>query len=391
MKYNFDLTPDRCNSNSLKWQTYAADVIPMWVADMDFPSPQPVIQALLERVQHGVFGYPGGLTGHLGEKLELRQLIIDRLAQRYNWLVNEADVIFLPGVVTGVNLASQAFVDPTEAILVQTPIYPPILNAACTAGVISQEMALTRQTGGYYSVDWDAFDAAFTTQTRMFILCNPHNPVGRVFDRSELEQFAEICLRHQTIICSDEIHCDLIYPGHRHIPIASLAPEIAAQTITLLAPSKTYNLAGLQCSVAVIQNAELRKLFLATGKGLVPWINLMGIVAAEAAYREGGEWLEQLLGYLKDSRDCLVETIRYELPAIELFSPEGTYLAWLDCRNAGIDGSPYKFFLENAHVAFNDGATFGKDYEKFIRLNFGCSRSLLIEVLERMKLSLLEI
>lgn len=387
MRYNFDLTPDRRQSNSFKWQTYASDVIPMWVADMDFPSPQPVIQAMLERVQHGVFGYPAALTGRPGEQVELRQLIKDRLAQRYRWQVDEDALVFLPGVVTAVNLASQAFVSPAEGLLVQTPIYPPILNAARTAGVISQEAALARQPDGQYYIDWDALDAAFTSQTRMFILCNPHNPVGRVFTQEELERIAEICLQHQVTICSDEIHCDLIYPGYRHIPIASLDPEIAAQTITLLAPSKTYNLAGLQCSIAVIQNADLRKRFLAAEKGLVPWVNLMGIVAAEAAYRDGDEWLRQLLEYLQGNRDCLIDFLRNELPEIKVASPEGTYLAWLDCQNAQTDGSPYQFFLEKAHIAFNDGATFGEGYEKFVRLNFGCSRNQLIEVLERMKQS----
>jgi cysteine-S-conjugate beta-lyase len=388
MKYNFDLTPDRRNSHSLKWQTYNPDVIPMWVADMDFPSPQPVIQALLDRVQHGVFGYPSGLVARPGEVSELRQILVDRLARLYGWHVDADAMVLMPGVVTSVNLACQAFAAPTGGVLVQVPVYPPILNAAHTVGAVSQEMTLSRRSDGTYFIDWDVFEAAMTSQTRLFLLCNPHNPVGRVFSPDELKIIAEICLRHGVIICSDEIHCDLIYSGQSHTPIASLDPEIASQTITLIAPSKTFNLAGLQCSIAIIQNAELRKQFVSAGKGLVPWVNLMGMVAAQTAYADGEEWLEQALNYLQGNRDYLVETMRRELPNIALASPEGTYLAWLDCRDAGIDGSPYQFFLEKARVAFNDGATFGSGNENFVRLNFGCSRSLLVEVVERMKYAL---
>ena len=222
------------------------------------------------------------------------------------------------------------------------------------------------------------------------MLCNPHNPVGRVFTLNELEQFAEICLRNHVLICSDEIHCDLVYSGNRHIPIASIDPEIASQTITLLAPSKTYNLAGLQCSVAIIQNAELRKRFLAARKGIVPWINLLGLIAAEAAYRHGNDWLEQVITYLQKNRDFLSETIQSDFPGIQMSMPESTYLAWLNCRDTGIEGNPYQFFLDKAQLAFNDGSTFGRGGEGFVRLNFGCSRNLLIESLKRMKNSLRE-
>jgi cystathionine beta-lyase len=385
MHYDFDHTPDRRNSESYKWQTYPADVLPMFVADMDFPSPQPVVQALVERVQHGVFGYPRGLYGRPDELGELRQILVERFQARYGWQVAPEALVFIPGVVTALNLACMAFAAPGGGVLVQTPVYQPIHSAAKTTNVLSQEMALTRQEGGRYVVDWEAFEKAFTPQTRIFLLCNPHNPVGRVFQKEELERIAEICLRHDVILCSDEIHCDLLYSGFRHIPLASLDPEIASRTITLVAPSKTFNLAGLQCSIAVIQNAELRKQFIAARKGLMPWVNLFGLVAAQAAYRDGQDWLDQLLVYLEGNRDYLDEIVRSELPGIDMYLPEGTYLAWLDCRNAGIEGSPYQFFLEKALVAFSDGATFGKGGEGFIRLNFGCSRSLLTEVLERMK------
>jgi cystathionine beta-lyase len=201
---------------------------------------------------------------------------------------------------------------------------------------------------------------------------------------------AEICLRKNVLICSDEIHSDLVYPGHQHTPIASLAPEIAARTVTLIAPSKTFNLAGLQCSIAIIQNPALRRQYLAATKGLVPWVNLMGLVAAQAAYQGGAEWLEQLLIYLRGNRDWLFDFVRQEMPGFSMGRPEGTYLAWLDCRNAGLPGNPYRYFLEKSHVALSDGETFGPGGEGFVRLNFGCSRALLVEALQRMSQSLME-
>jgi len=385
MVYNFDLTPDRHQSESFKWQTYPPDVIPLWVADMDFCSPEPVIQALQNRVAHGVFGYPRDLHGWANEAPELAELFVKRLADRYHWEVPADALVFFPGVVTAFNLASMAFAAPLGGILIQTPVYPPILTAAHTTNVISQQVELLRQLDGSYQVDWESFEAAFTDQTRMFILCNPHNPIGKMFSQEELSHMAEICLRRNVIICSDEIHCDLVYPGCEHVPVASLDPEIAARTITLMAPSKTYNLAGLQCSIAIIQNPELRKQLMNARKGLVPWVNLLGLVAAQAAYQDGQEWLDQLLVYLHGNRDCLHQFIQTKLPAIEIGLPQATYLAWLDCRASNIAGSPYQFFLEKAGVALNNGATFGVGGEGFVRLNFGCSRILLLEALERMK------
>lgn len=249
-------------------------------------------------------------------------------------------------------------------------------------------MELTRHADGTYSIDWDAFESSINSDTRLFILCNPHNPVGRVFTRDELEQMADICLRHRVIIISDEIHCDLVFPGHVHLPVASLAPEIAAHSLTLIAPSKTYNLAGLQCSIAIIPDPELRSQFLAARHGLVPWVNLFGLVGAGAAYQHGSEWLSQVLDYLRQNRDFLFEYVQQEMPALEMARPEGTYLAWLDCRQTGIPGNPYRFFLEKALVALSDGAGFGKGGEGFVRLNFGCSRRLLEIALERMSQAL---
>jgi len=378
---DFDRLIDRRHSDSVKWHYYGDDVLPMWVADMDFLSPEPAIRALRERVEHGVFGYGTDLP-------ELRQVLVDRLADLYGWRVLPRDLVFLPGVITGFNLACRAVTAPGDGMLVQTPIYPPILRVPGNVGLTCDEMELTRQPDGHYTIDFDAFDKTMTDRTRVFILSNPHNPVGRAFQRQELERMAEICLRRNVVICSDEIHCDLLFRGVQHIPIASLDAEIANHTITLIAPSKTFNIAGLQCSVAIIQNADLRKKFKVARVDLVNEVNILGLVAALAAYREGQEWLDELLVYLEANRDLLVQYVSEQMPGIHMGKPEATYLAWLDCRQAGIPGNPHKFFLEQAKVAVNDGVTFGRGGEGFVRLNFGCPRSTLLEALDKMQAAL---
>ena len=350
----------------------------MWVADMDFQAPQPVIRALEERVEHGVFGY-----GRAPD--QLREVIVERLEKLYDWHVSPEDLVFLPGVVPGFNLACHAFTSPGEGVLIQTPVYRPILKAPADAGLTNDEMELSRQPDGTYEVDFDLMERTITDRTRIFILCNPHNPVGRVFRRDELEQMAELCLRHDVLICSDEIHCDLLLDGHEHTPIASLAPEVGERAITLMAPSKTYNIAGLKCSVAVVENRELRETFCGTYRGLMPGVNVLGYTAALAAYRDGGPWLDGVLRYLEKNCDFLLDYVEEELTDVSMARPEGTYLAWLDCRQAAVSGNPYDFFLEEAKVALTDGAVFGRAGEGFVRLNFGCPRSMLSEALERMK------
>jgi cystathionine beta-lyase len=393
--YDFDSLPDRRKTDSIKWDYYPEDVLPLWVADMDFVSPEPVLRALHERVAHGVFGYPGNIAQRDGQPSGLAEIVIQRLAERYGWQVQADELVFIPGVVAGFHMACHALAahpvpgqSSSGGVLIQTPVYPPFLGAAEVAGMTRQEMELTRNPDGSYTIDWEAFEAAFTPETRMFLLCNPHNPVGRVFRKDELERMAEICLRHGVIICSDEIHCDLLFSGQRHIPIASLSPEIGRSTITLIAPSKTYNIAGLGCSIAIIQSESLRRRFRQAHKGLVHGVNVLGWVAGEAAYREGQEWLDQLLIYLEGNRDCLYDFVQNELPGVQMAKPEGTYLAWLDCREAGIDSDPYEFFLQQAKVALNSGKTFGRGGEGFVRLNFGCPRGMLLEALERMKAAL---
>jgi cystathionine beta-lyase len=249
-------------------------------------------------------------------------------------------------------------------------------------------MELTRDRKGQYQVDLDAFKAVLTGRSRIFMLCNPQNPTGRVFRRDELEAMAEICLENDIIICSDEIHSDLVYPGQKHIPIAALSPEIADQTITLLAPSKTFNIAGLKASVAVITNPKLRKRFEAAHQGLVGSVNLLGMVAMQAAYEQGEPWLEALLQYLQANRDFLSDYVQENLPGVRLARPEGTYLAWLDCREAEIEGPAADFFVKQARLAVNAGEWFGKGGAGFMRLNFGCPRSMLADSLARLQAAL---
>jgi cystathionine beta-lyase len=268
-------------------------------------------------------------------------------------------------------------------------VYPPILRAHGNHGLTREEHALTRGPDGRYTVDLDAFARAIRERTRLFLLCNPHNPVGRAFTRKELEGMAAACLRRDLHIVADEIHGELVLDDRPHVPLASLAPEIEARTITLIAPSKTFNLPGLKCAVAVIPNAALRERFVAAGADIVPKINLLGYTAAVAAYREGDAWLEALLRYLEGNRDFLLREIPQQLPGVTMSPSEGTYLAWLDCRQANIPGGdPYTFFLDTARVAFNDGRTFGPGGDGFVRLNFACPRATLVEGLARMRAAL---
>lgn len=381
MTFDFDCIIDRCVTECIKWQAYGADVLPMWVADMDFAAPEPVIAALRARVAHGVFGYEAHPPA-------LVEAIVARLQQLYGWTVAPEAIVFLPGVVTAFNLAAQAFLEPGDGLLIQTPVYPPFFGVTGAANAVTHGMELTRNADGRYSVDYDLFTRTITDRTRMFLLCNPHNPVGRVFREDELMRMAELCLRHDLLICSDEIHCDLIFSGYRHIPIAALAPEVAARTITLMAPSKTFNIAGLHCSFAVIPDAELRQRYLNARRGIVDSVNVLGYTAALAAYQEGQPWLEAVLRYLEANRDLVVAFVEEHMSGVSVVSPEGTYLAWLDCRAAGIPGNAHDFFLKEARVAVNDGATFGAGGEGFVRLNFGCPRALLNEGLERMRVAL---
>ena len=347
---------------------------------MDFLSADPIIEALHQRIDHGVFGYSRPAQA-------LTRAIVERLRRLYGWETREQNIVYLPGVVSGLNIAVQAFAAPGEGILAQPPVYFHFLRDPVQHGRVLLDPPLV-QNGDSYEIDFDQFERAITCETRVFMLCNPHNPVGRVFAKSELEKIAEICLRHQLIICSDEIHCDLVYAPYRHIPIATIGPEVEASTITLMAPSKTYNIAGLECGYAIINNAELRNHWKDFSFGLVPGVNIMGHVAALAGLAEGQDWLDQVLSYLQGNRDYLRDFLAEKMPSIRMSRVEATYLGWLDCNGIDRIKNPAEFFLNHARVALSDGAEFGKGGKRFVRLNFACPRQRLVQALDRMQFAL---
>ncbi|MCC6458175.1 MAG: PatB family C-S lyase [Caldilineaceae bacterium] len=380
----FDPAIDRRNSDSAKWNFYGEEILPLWVADMDFASPKPILDALHKRIDHGVFGYAS-------DPVRLRELICDRLDSLYNWQIAPDQIVFLPGLVSGLNLVARASGEQGSGIMVNTPIYPPFLSAPTNQERVIQDVPLAmsqRKTAHdqsylHYEMDFDAMDAAVEPNTRLFMLCNPHNPVGRAYDRAELEQLATFCLRHNLTICSDEIHSDLLLGETKHIPIAALNPEIAAASITLMAPSKTFNIPGLGCSLAIIPNSELRQRLEKTASGIVPHVNLLGFVAATAAYEYGESWLASLREYLTVNRNRVFDFFKKNLPDVEMTLPEATYLAWLDFRAYGIT-DPYQFFLDHAKIALGSGTSFGAPGKGYARLNFGTTHATLEQALERM-------
>jgi cystathionine beta-lyase len=380
MQYHFDKVGERRGSDSAKWQKYGNEVLPLWVADMDFISAEPILRALHQRVDHGFFGYTRPAD-------ELGFVIQERLKRLYGWEIEVGEIFFLPGLVTGLNLSFLAYAGMEDGVLVQPPVYHHFIKDPIIHGRTLSDPPLIRHRDTYV-IDFEAFEGAITDRTKIFLLCNPHNPVGRVYTKKELEKLGEICLRHHLIICSDEIHCDLLYPGYRHIPIATLSPEVADHTVTLMAPSKTYNLAGLGCGFAIIQNSDLQNIWKNTSLGLIPGANIMGPVAALAAFKGGQEWLDQVLIYLKNNQDFLSQYVEEKLPGVVMTKMEATYLAWLDCKDAGIPGNPFKFFLEEAKVALNDGVEYGRGGEGFVRLNFACPRKILAEALDQMAAAL---
>lgn len=383
MSYDFDRVVERRGSGSSKWESYPDDVLPMWVADMDFPSPEPVVRALHARAEHGFFGYAFRQAG-------LVEAVLARMERLYGWQLTAEDLIFIPSLVSGINLVCRAFGQPGDHVLNLTPAYPPFLDAPKHHGLVSDELALAPIVEGRtvrYELELDAVEAAFHERTRLLMLSNPHNPIGVAYSPAELRGMAEACLRHNAIICSDEIHADLLLGDTRHTPTATLAPELADRAITLISPSKTFNLPGLGCGVAIVQNKELRTQLQKAGYGIVPHVNAMGLAAARAAFAECDGWLDALRAYLTANRDFYVSYVVERMPQLRTTVPQATYLGWLDCRDSGI-ADPYSFFLEQAKVALSGGKGFGASNAGFVRLNFGCPRSLLEEGLDRMRLAL---
>jgi cystathionine beta-lyase len=380
MIYDFDRRIERRESDSIKWGLYDEDVVPLWVADTDFLAPPSLIKSLHERIDHGIFGYAK-------PQESTKNVIQNWVYDRHGWKVKSEDIILLSGVVQGFNFAAKAFTAPGDAVLIQTPAYHPFFQVAENSNLTQVSIPLAHDPDGSYYFNEDEFRSALTTKSKIFMLCNPHNPTGRTFSKIELNSMAQVCLENNIIICSDEIHCDLVYPEAKHIPIASLSEDIANNTISLLSASKTFNIAGLKSSAAIITNPGLREIFIKTTSGFAGSVNLLGELALRTAYEVGENWLNELLSYLNLNRNYLFDYVNSELPGIRMIKPEGTYLGWLNCSELGLK-DPSKFFLEEARVALNAGSWFGENYSQFVRINFGCPTNTLATGLERIKFAL---
>lgn len=377
-EFDFDTPVNRQGTASLKWELYRGrDIIPLWVADMDFKAPPQLIDALQKRLDHGVFGYtvpPDGLA----------DVILAMLREKYAWAVEPASIIWLPGVVSGLNLACRSVGDAGDAVMTLTPVYPPFLAVPGLSGKVLSPVHLVRDARQHWRIDMDRLSQAVTERTSLFMLCNPHNPTGRIFSRQELTDIAGFCEHNDMVICADEIHCDLLLDRDKaHVPVATLSPDAAQRTITLMAPSKTYNIPGLGCSFAIIENRELRARFKRCMQGFIPGVNLFGFAAAKAAYQDCSSWLAAVIDYLVENRAAVEEMVR-TTSGLEVNHVEATYLAWLDARALPV-ASPAQFF-ENAGVGLSDGKDFGEP--GYLRLNFGCPRATLTQALERMAVAL---
>ena len=379
MKPDFDKSINRLGTDSIKWSLYDKDVLPLWVADMDFKSPDFILSAIKERTDHGVLGYSRSQDS-------TKTAIQNWLRRRHDWNVEIEDILIIPGVVPGFNVTARAFTRPGDSLFFHTPAYHPFFNVSKNSGLIQITAPLTHLNGAY-TISKEQLLAALTPSTRLFLLCNPQNPTGRVYSIDELIKIAEACLHNNTFICSDEIHSDLVFTGHKHLPIATLSKEVSSITITLISASKTFNIAGLKSSAAIITNPILREKFQEAANGFLGSVNLLGETALRAAYQKGDDWLNSLLRYLELNRDIVFDFVESELKGISVSKPEGTYLAWLDCREIGLE-NPAEFFLDRGRVGLNSGDWFGKGYHQFVRLNFGCPKNTLLQALERIKKSL---
>jgi cysteine-S-conjugate beta-lyase len=394
MQYNFDQVLSRLDTDSIKWDFYGHGgipvewegckgengTLPMWVADMDFPSPQPVIDALIERARHGFFGYTGLTKSYY-------DAVIHWMRTRHGWEIEQEWIVNSPGVVTTLHLLVQTFVQPGEKVLMQPPVYHPFYFATENNDAIVVRNRLIYENG-HYRMDFDDLaERAADPDVKLALLCHPHNPIGRVWTPDELCRFGEICLENGVIVVSDEIHGDLIFSGNTFTPLAKLNNDLAQNTITCTAPSKTFNLPGLKMSNIIIPNSDLRERFnkIMTQTGTYG-ANAFGVVAVKTAYQQGGEWLEQLLAYIEANFHFMKTYLSEHLPKIKPVLLEGTYLVWLDCRDLGIEDEKLKRLLfDGARVYLDEGTMFGEEGAGFQRMNIACPRMILTEALERMK------
>lgn len=385
MAYNFDRIPDRRMPGALnKWTWFPGDVLPMWVADMDFAAPPPILEALKKFTEHGDLGYRL-------PSMELYETIAARLHSLYGWSVSPDCIVPVPGVNIGYNVAVRTFCTPERGYLIQTPVYNEFHETRRKTGVPKVEAPLVKSTEGNrlrYEVDFDRLAQA-ASKASMFLLCNPHNPVGSIYSPEELRRMAQICIEHDLLIVSDEIHSELLLGESRFQPMASLGRDIEKRTITLISASKAFNVPGFFSAFAIVPNKKLRKQYEQTRFKMGLHIASPGLVASQVAYSgRCDDWLKELRRYLTDNRDFLVEYVMKNLPMVRVTVPDATFLAWLDCTDLKLKPSPFEFFLRVARVALGDGLKFGREGRQFVRLNFGTSRKILRQGLARMRKSL---
>ena len=383
MNYNFDEIIDRRNTASVKYDLRGAyfgneNVIPMWVADMDFKTPSFVIDELRKRLEHEIMGYTFRPDSYY-------EAIIQWVKKRHNWNIQKDWISFSPGVVPAVNMAVLAFTNPGDKIIIQQPVYFPFFSAIKNHNRILVNNPLVFRNGRYY-MDYDDLRKKIDPEVKMLILCNPHNPTGNVWTKEEIQKLADICMEKNVLILSDEIHSDLVFKGNVHTPTASLSGDISGNVITFMAPSKTFNLAGLSTSVIIGSDKKLLSKFNAVLENVhVGGGNIFGQVALEAAYKHGAGWLDELLDYLEGNVEFMVKYLGRHIPQIKPVVPEATYMAWLDCRELGMDRNELKnFMIHKAGIGFSDGTLFGEEGAGFQRINFGCPRSVLKEALDKL-------
>ena len=377
--YNFDTCPERTGYGSLKWDKYKGrDILPLWVADMDFVTAPEILDALQHRLDHGVFGYTIPHEAPI-------EAVIKYLDRQHSYSARAAWLNFLPGLVPAINLCCHAFTEPGDSVMTATPVYPPFISAPDYAERELIKVPHCLDSQDRWTLDIDAMEAAIQAHTKIFVLCSPHNPVGRVFSKEELTALADFCERHDLILISDEIHCDLVFDAEaKHTLTATLSEQIAERTVTLMAPSKTYNLPGLACAFSIIENTKLRAQFQKTIRGIITEVNCFGYAGITAAYDHGEPWRQALLAYLRYNYNFIYDFIHKEIPEITFRPMESTYLAWLDVSKLGIK-DPVRHF-EKHGVGLSDGTPF--DGHQHLRLNFGCPHSRLEEGLEKIKAAL---
>ena len=374
MKYDFDSIIDRIETRSTKWLKFDdPNILPMWVADMDFQCPPEVTEAIKKRVDQGIFGYTE-------RPAELTSLLQKRLVDKSGWEIDPEWVTWMPGVVVGLNVACRTALSPGDMVMTPSPIYRPFVYASdnMNRGRLNTDL---KNVEGRLELDYESIEQMMSEEIKMFFFCNPHNPGGTVFNQEEIKKLVDICEKNQTIICADEIHSDLIFePGRKHLHLAQTNEYALNNSITLLSPTKTFNMQGLPCGAAIIPNPELRQEFRRNMRGIAAHIGVFAYTAAEAAYKYGEPWYQELMQYLGENRKLLKEEIS-KIEGLSLYGPEATYLAWIDCSKTGLD-DPSDFFI-NAGVCVHRGEWFGDS--QFVRLNFGCPRSRLEEALSRIK------